>query len=174
VLIILGAEVNYGGRVTDDKDVRLITAILDRFVNEGTVTNGYKFSESGIYKTIPSGSKEDYINYIQTLPLNPKPEAFGLHENAEIITNQNECRTLLELVLSIQPRTSSGGGKTRDEVISDIAALIKEKVPPVFDLDDIMQKYPTDYNESMNTVLAQECEKYNRLLNVMNVQLVNI
>jgi len=27
-LNILGAEVNYGGRVTDDKDVRLIKAIL--------------------------------------------------------------------------------------------------------------------------------------------------
>lgn len=137
VLIILGAEVNYGGRVTDDKDVRLITAILQRFVNEGTVENGYKFSESGLYKTIPSGSKEDYINYIQTLPLNPKPEAFGLHENAEIITNQNDCRNILELVLSIQPRTSSGGGKSRDDIISEIAANIKEKVPPVFDLDEI-------------------------------------
>lgn len=174
VLIILGAEVNYGGRVTDDKDVRLITAILQRFVNEGTVDNGYKFSESGLYKTIPSGSKEDYINYIQTLPLNPKPEAFGLHENAEIITNQNDCRNILELVLSIQPRTSSGGGKSRDDIISEIAANIKEKVPPVFDLDEISEKYPTDYNESMNTVLAQECLKYNRLLNIMNLQLVNI
>jgi dynein heavy chain len=174
VLIILGAEVNYGGRVTDDKDVRLIRCILQRFVNEGTVDVGYKFSDSGLYKTIPSGSKEDYITYIQTLPLNPKPEAFGLHENAEIITNQNECRNILELVLSIQPRASSGGGKSRDDVISEIAASIKDKVPPIFDLDEIMIKYPTDYNESMNTVLAQECLKYNRLLNVMNQQLVNI
>jgi dynein heavy chain len=174
VLIILGAEVNYGGRVTDDKDVRLIRCILQRFVNEGTVDVGYKFSDSGLYKTIPSGSKEDYITYIQTLPLNPKPEAFGLHENAEIITNQNECRNILELVLSIQPRASSGGGKSRDDVISEIAASIKDKVPPIFDLDEIMIKYPTDYNESMNTVLAQECLKYNRLLNVMNSQLVNI
>jgi len=174
VLIILGAGGNFDKHVTDDKDVRLITAILQKFVNEGTVEVGYKFSESGLYKTIPSGSKEDYIAYIQSLPLNPKPEAFGLHENAEIITNQNECRNILELVLSIQPRTSSGGGKTRDEVISEIAASIKEKVPPLFDLDEIQQKYPTDYNESMNTVLAQECLKYNRLLKVMNVSLANI
>ena len=28
VLNYLGAEINYGGRVTDDKDVRLITTIL--------------------------------------------------------------------------------------------------------------------------------------------------
>ena len=36
--------------------------------------------------------------YIQGLPLNPHPEAFGLHENAEIITNQNETRLILENV----------------------------------------------------------------------------
>jgi len=71
VLNILGAEVNYGGRVTDDKDVRLIKAILERFVNNKTTEVGFQFSGSGIYKTIPAGSKEDYINYIQTLPLNP-------------------------------------------------------------------------------------------------------
>jgi dynein heavy chain len=37
VLNILGAEINYGGRVTDDKDVRLIKAILGRFVQEGVL-----------------------------------------------------------------------------------------------------------------------------------------
>jgi dynein heavy chain len=33
VLNYLGSEVNYGGRVTDDKDIRLIKSILERFIN---------------------------------------------------------------------------------------------------------------------------------------------
>ncbi len=33
VLNQLGAEINYGGRVTDDKDVRLIKSILRVYMN---------------------------------------------------------------------------------------------------------------------------------------------
>jgi len=54
VLNTLGSEVNYGGRVTDDKDIRLIKSILWRFVNEGAVGDGYAFSDSGTYKIIPA------------------------------------------------------------------------------------------------------------------------
>ena len=32
VLNYLGAEINYGGRVTDDKDVRLIKTILKKYI----------------------------------------------------------------------------------------------------------------------------------------------
>jgi len=35
-------------------------------------------------------------------------------------------------------------------------------------------KFPTDYNESMNTVVCQELLKYNRLLSVMKTLLANI
>ena len=101
VLTFLGAEVNYGGRVTDDKDVRLITSILRRFVNPGILEDGYPLSASGLYKSIPAGSVEDYVEYIKSLPLNPAAEAFGLHENAEITTNQSATRLILENVLSI-------------------------------------------------------------------------
>jgi len=87
VLVFLGAEVNYGGRVTDDKDVRLIGNILLRFVNPKILEDDYPLSASGLYKSIPAGSVEDYIEYIKSLPLNPSAEAFGLHENAEITTN---------------------------------------------------------------------------------------
>lgn len=48
------------------------------------------------------------------LPLNPEPEAFGLHDNAEITNSQNTTRELLETILSVQPRSSSSGGKSRE------------------------------------------------------------
>jgi dynein heavy chain len=39
VLNYLGSEINYGGRVTDDKDVRLIKSILKRYINEIETTS---------------------------------------------------------------------------------------------------------------------------------------
>ena len=114
VLNYIGAEINYGGRVTDDKDSRLIITILRTFINDQILDDSFRFSKSGLYYSPPTGEKEDYIEYIKSLPLNPSPEAFGLHENAEITTSQNTTRVLLETILSMQPRASSGTGKTRD------------------------------------------------------------
>lgn len=74
----------------------------------------------------------------------------------------------------MQPRTSSGGGKTREEVIEEIAKNIESKTPPPFDYEDVIEKYPTSYNESMNTVLAQEVIRYNKLLVVMAIMLKNV
>lgn len=45
------AEINYGGRVTDDKDVRLITALLISYLNPNIMDGKYKFSSSGVYHT---------------------------------------------------------------------------------------------------------------------------
>jgi len=64
VLNYLGAEVNYGGRVTDDKDIRLIKSILGNYIKEETLIVGHKFSESGLYKTIEPGTQDDYLRYI--------------------------------------------------------------------------------------------------------------
>ena len=56
VLNFLGSEVNYGGRVTDDKDIRLIKSILERFINDETINVDFKFSDSGLYKTIDAST----------------------------------------------------------------------------------------------------------------------
>lgn len=126
VLNYVGAEVNYGGRVTDDKDGRLINTILGTFVNSNVMTIGHAYSKSGIYKVIEPGEKEDYIEYIKTFPLNPEPEAFGLHENAEITTNQNATITLLLNVLSMQARSSGGTGKSRETIIGEMCKDIQD------------------------------------------------
>ena len=174
VIQYLGAEINYGGRVTDDKDVRLIKTIIKKYLCQDALKDSYKYSESGIYYSPPQGTQDMYIQYIESLPLNPDPEAFGLHENAEITNSQNASRVMIETIQSVQPRSSSGSGKSREERIEEIATYVQSRTPEVMPSDEIFLKYPTSYQESMNTVLVQEIIRYNRLLKIMIESLINV
>ena len=44
---------------------------------------------------------------------------------------------------------------------------MQEQTPPLFDLDELEELFPTKYEESSNTVFKQESFKYNRLINAM-------
>ena len=174
VLNMLGAQINYGGRVTQKQDIRLIQTILKSYINIDILTEGHKFSESGIYYSLVPGDKEDYLDYIKTLPLNPDPEAFGLHDNAQITTSQIATANLLNDMISMQPKVSTGKGKSREEQIGEMAKFLQDKTPEVFDLEKVGKKYPTAYEESMNTVLFQECVRYNGLLAEMKQSLIKV
>lgn len=43
---MLGSEINYGGRVTDDKDVKLIKSILLTYMRPEILTEGHAFSSN--------------------------------------------------------------------------------------------------------------------------------
>ena len=47
----LVATVNYGGRVTDDKDKRLILALLIKYFTPDVMGSNYNFSETDTYHT---------------------------------------------------------------------------------------------------------------------------
>lgn len=47
-------------------------------------------SDSGEYKVPLIPNKLHSIEYISTMPFNPNPEVFGLHENADITKNNKE------------------------------------------------------------------------------------
>lgn len=173
VLDYLIGDINYGGRVTDSYDQRLIKTILATYLNESILqTKDYLFSNSDTYFCPEVGDLDQYLNYIESLPNETSPEVFGLHDNAEIITNQNEAEQLLETVLFIQPKDTGGKGKSMSEVILDLAKDLAKKVGKPFNLEAVKEKYSTDYNESMNTVLTQEVIKYNVLIKLMNSSLV--
>ena len=170
-------ECNYGGRVTDDKDRRLLMSLLSTFIcRELVESENYAFSESGIYYA--PGDSEDqsgYLDYIRALPLNPLPEVYGLHDNADITKDNQETIELFSTILSTLPReNSTGGGKNAAETIDDLAADILSKLPADFNMDLVMAQYPVVYNESMNTVLRQELIRYNRLTSVVRKSLMDI
>ena len=170
VLQFLEAEINYGGRVTDDKDRRLLNTIVKTFTNEAILDKKNKFSDSGIYWAPDFDTVDQYIEFIRTFPLNPAPEAFGLHDNAEITCAQNESYNLFVDLLECQPKSASGGGN-RDAEILDSAADILKRIPVALDIHKAQDKYPTDYNQSINTVITQEITRFNNMLKVINSSL---
>ncbi|XP_076985171.1 dynein axonemal heavy chain 1 isoform X3 [Tamandua tetradactyla] len=168
VLKYTAGEINYGGRVTDDWDRRCVMNILEDFYSPAVLSPEHSYSASGVYHQIqPTYDLNGYISYIKGLPLNDMPEIFGLHDNANITFAQNETFALLGAIIQLQPKSSSVGGQSREEIVEDMAQDILLKVPEPTNLQRVMVKYPVLYEESMNTVLVQEVIRYNRLLQVI-------
>uniref|UniRef100_A0A2K5JE00 Dynein axonemal heavy chain 12 n=1 Tax=Colobus angolensis palliatus TaxID=336983 RepID=A0A2K5JE00_COLAP len=151
----LTGECNYGGRVTDDWDRRLLLTMLADFYNLSIVENPhYKFSPSGNYFAPPKGTYEDYIEFIKKLPFTQHPEIFGLHENVDISKDLQQTKTLFESLLLTQGGSKqTGAAGSTDQILLEIAKDILNKLPSDFDIEMALQKYPVRYEESMNTVL---------------------
>ena len=129
-LIYVTGHINYGGRVTDDWDRICLLNVLKNYYTPEILTESFKFSDSGIYYAPVVGSLDDVKSFIDELPLIENPEIFGLNENANITYQSQESTKIVDCILSIQPRVStSGGGKTPDEVVMELATALKKELP---------------------------------------------
>nr|XP_019941835.1 PREDICTED: dynein heavy chain 1, axonemal [Paralichthys olivaceus] len=175
VLKYTAGQINYGGRVTDDWDRRCLLSVLEDFYCPAVLRDDHVYSSSGVYRQIDTSLNiKGYLEYFRGLPINDTPEIFGLHDNANISFAQKETFTLLEAIVCLQPRAVSAGGKTPEEIVEEIVAGISEKIPQPFSVQEVMEKYPVLYEESMNTVLIQEVIRYNKLLEVISQSLGDI
>ncbi|XP_062847578.1 dynein axonemal heavy chain 3 [Trichomycterus rosablanca] len=174
-LTYLTGECNYGGRVTDDKDRRLLLSLLSTFYSWDLIHHhSYSLCEGNIYYVPPHGPYQSYLDYIRNLPITAEPGVFGLHSNADITKDNQETNQLLNGVLLTLPRQTGGGAKSPQEVVDELAEDIMLKLPGDFDVEDVMVKYPVKYEESMNTVLRQEIIRFNRLTQVVRSSLTSI
>ena len=115
VLRNLIGHINYSGRVTDDWDRRMLMTMLNSIINDGIMADDFPLAPGEGYLSPPSGDVASYVEGIERLPLNPHPNVFGLHENADISCAQDETEELCRIMLSLQPKVASGGGKSRDD-----------------------------------------------------------
>eukprot|EP00818_Percolomonas_sp_WS_P004750 CAMPEP_0117444502 /NCGR_PEP_ID=MMETSP0759-20121206/5277_1 /TAXON_ID=63605 /ORGANISM="Percolomonas cosmopolitus, Strain WS" /LENGTH=4349 /DNA_ID=CAMNT_0005236577 /DNA_START=155 /DNA_END=13203 /DNA_ORIENTATION=- len=173
-LMYLTGECNYGGRVTDDRDRRTLNAILSDFYCEDILEDGYKFSPSGIYFAPPDSSHKAYSDFIKSLPSDPEPEVFGLHQNASITKDSAEAMNLFKSALIVQSKGSDSSGKGLEHVVTEQAKEILAKLPQEFNMETIQNKFPVRYEESMNTVLAQELVRFNKLIRVIRKTMIEI
>ncbi len=181
VLNMLTSLINYGGRVTDDKDIRTVDIILRSYYRPEILDEGFKLSTSGTYISPPVDDEHplsSYNEYIDNLPIVPAPEVFSMHKNADITCAENDTYNMLGTIRSLQPRSSGGAGMSQSDQILAIAKKIEDHLPApdegYMEGDATKLLYPITYNESMNTVLVQEQEKFNRLLRAMKTTLKGV
>ena len=64
----------------------------------------------------------------------------GSMMHVHLCTQNQESYALVNTILSVQPRmASSGGGKTNDQIVYELAESILGKVPEKLDLDKAVQ-----------------------------------
>lgn len=167
-----------------------------RYYAPGILIPGFQLSDSGTY-FIPDvtsiGAVRSYLStwwrgrflwdvdllsriVADTLPAEEDPEVFGLHSNGKISLRISEASYMVSSLLAMQPRTTTtGSGDTAisadDQVLSAIEGILKT-VPASLRRGDagystFVTVASSGATHSLGTVLLQEMDKYNVLLDTV-------
>uniref|UniRef100_K7FM63 Dynein axonemal heavy chain 10 n=1 Tax=Pelodiscus sinensis TaxID=13735 RepID=K7FM63_PELSI len=171
-------EVMYGGRAIDSFDRRILTIYMDEYLGDfifDTFQPFHFYKNDEVDYKIPTGdTKDNFVEELESLPLANTPEVFGLHPNAEIGYYTQAARDMWSHLLELQPQTGeSSTGISRDEYIGQVAKDIENKIPQIFDLDQIRKILGTEISPT-TVVLLQELERFNKLIIRMSRSLAEL
>ncbi|KAI3387946.1 hypothetical protein SNEBB_000651 [Seison nebaliae] len=167
-------EVQYGGRVTDDYDKRLLNTLCKVWFGEHMFANTFTF-----YKeyTIPQCKRvDDYLTAIAKLPTNDTPQAFGLHSNADITYSSNTAKKILDTILSVQPKDSTGTkGETRESVVYHRSTDMLNKLPDDYLKHEVKARLQIlGALQPMNIFLRQEIDRMQRVISLVRRTLTDL
>ncbi|XP_055492373.1 dynein axonemal heavy chain 8-like [Leucoraja erinacea] len=167
-------EVQYGGRVTDDFDKRLLNCFTKVWFSEKTFDP--KFSFYTDYNIPICPNIESYLEYIQSLPITDTPQVFGLHPNADITYQSNTAAEILNTITNIQPKESGGGGgETREATVFKLADSMLWKLPPDYVAHEVKARLvKMGILNSMNIFLRQEIDRMQKVITMLRVCLSDL
>ena len=155
------SEVQYGGRVTDDYDKRLLITFAVAYFRDEMFLPEFEFYKN--YKILVNKSLEEYMDAIELMPAIDPPNAYGLHRNADMTYQTNKTKDILDTIISVQPKESGGsGGETREAAVARMAKDMLTKLPPPYDNLEVKER--TKEISSMNIFLRQEIDKIQKVL----------
>ncbi|KAL7671309.1 hypothetical protein ACOME3_006209 [Neoechinorhynchus agilis] len=165
------AEINYGGRITDEMDRKVVNELLAKFYNEQVAeSDSYSYDDQGVYINQRRFCEwKKMLDFMKRLPMDDPVSLLGLDENAKIIRHGNESESISAsfITLSHKPMIVKRASVIGGESIANQMKQILASVPKEFEIRKIAQKYPPNYLQSMNTFLVQDCLRYNKLLTML-------
>ncbi|XP_057271369.1 dynein axonemal heavy chain 8 isoform X1 [Pezoporus wallicus] len=160
-------EVQYGGRVTDDFDKRLLNCFAKVWFNEKMFDSTFCFYPG--YKILVCKTLAQYLECIQLLPAMDSPMVFGLHGNADIIYQSNTAADVLDTITNIQPKEGgAGAGETREAIVYRLAEDMLDKLPPDYIPHEVKARLiKMGHLNSMNIFLRQEIDRMQKVITIV-------
>eukprot|EP00052_Salpingoeca_macrocollata_P029607 m.302067 g.302067 ORF g.302067 m.302067 type:complete len:4524 (+) comp22998_c0_seq7:51-13622(+) len=167
-------EVHYGGRVTDDRDKRLLNTFCSTWFGENMFDDKFEFYKGyniPVCKTI-----QDYRDLIEKMSPVDTPYVFGLHSNADITYQSAMARDTLGTIVDIQPKDSSAGaGESRESVVQRMCNEFLEKMPADFVPHEVRARLKKmGAVNSMNIFLRQEIDRMQRVMTMVRSTLSDL
>ena len=138
------AEANYGGRVTDALDRKLVNVYINQLFHEDTIDPQTDFNLAPQMPDSPyvipndadlTGCKDAIKNF----PQSDAAASFGQHANADISSQIEDSNTLLGTIVSLQPKVLNDGAETHEAQILHRCAALQDQTPSPFDLKNIKE-----------------------------------
>ncbi|CAM39085.2 putative dynein heavy chain [Leishmania braziliensis MHOM/BR/75/M2904] len=137
------ADIQYGGRITDNNDRALFKAITE-FLYDVHITNPDKCKDGkdmtefypnyGIPLFDDINKHREFIR--ETYPDVDTPEAFQMHPNQDITYRTRQAQEVLATILDVQPRgASTTGGVTREDKVISMAESYLKLLPSDWTVD---------------------------------------
>ncbi|XP_048507335.1 dynein axonemal heavy chain 6 [Athalia rosae] len=178
-LIYITGEITYGGRITDNWDLRCLKTILEGFFSPETLNADYTYSLSGTYYCPVFKKLQEYRDFVENFPIIEEPEIYGMHENANIAYQLKETKTVINTLMEVQPRVAATGeGVSSSEIAFQLADNIMERI--ILSIDPYecnpnhLKKDSAGRIPSLTTVLLHEVDRFNKLLAKIHSSMDNL
>jgi dynein heavy chain len=150
-LKFLISEANYGGRVTDEIDRRVLAAYLNQFYCPAILlTPNFELCSLSVYHVPDDGTLQSHREFIKTLPATDRPEAFGQHANADIAFQLSDSYLILMTIAGLQK--SAGGSKAGSSVEENVLSICNDLLLQVKKFWLFFSSHAIDYWVSYNFV----------------------
>ncbi|KAG5338491.1 DYH8 protein, partial [Acromyrmex heyeri] len=167
-------EVQYGGRITDDYDKRLLNTFAKLWFTEALFAEGFVFYKG--YPLLVLKQVSDYLKAIDTMSSVDSPQVYGLHPNADITYQSNTTQIVLDTIISVQPKEAGAVGvESREVVVARHAKEMLEKVPQLYDMFEVKERLQAmDHTTPMNIFLKQEIDRIQIVIKLIRIMLKDL
>ncbi|KAF9801566.1 hypothetical protein SFRURICE_015060 [Spodoptera frugiperda] len=153
------SAVQYGGRVTDDYDTRLLVTFCKVLFSDQLFNDDFQFYKG--YGMLKFKNISEYLEVLETMKTVDPPQVYGLHTNADITYQRNTTLELVDTILSIQPKEASGeAGETREASVYRQTKEMLDKIPPNFDPHEV--------------IIRQEIDRMQKVINLVRTTLKDL
>merc|ERR1711998_337042 len=126
----------------------------------GAITvDQYPLADLPTYSIPGDGDLESYKIAIRAFPQDDHPLAFGQHPNADISSKMEDTKTLLDTIISLQPKAATEGEETNEVKVIRRVDTLKAQVPQPYNVRSVRKIMETRSRQcfSRNVIATISC-----------------